>query len=73
MTETIGILLKIIGGVLILSTAAGRREIPYTQNTEIDISYKGERLTIEELIRKRVKVIQWEDGTRIEIKHPKDE
>lgn len=66
MLELLGTLLKIAATFLVLSTAEGHKKVPYT---EVNVSYNG--MSLEELRRKRVKVIIWEDGT-VEITSPKE-
>jgi hypothetical protein len=64
--ELIGTLVKVATDYLIISTADGKKKIPYK---EINISYGG--LTLQELLRKRVKITLW-DKVTIEISSPKD-
>jgi hypothetical protein len=68
MVEILGTLLKIAAAYFVLSTVEGRKEIPYTQ---VSVSYKGMPLGLEELRRRKVKVIIWEDGT-VEVKSPNE-
>jgi len=65
--ETIGTILKIAKAFIVLSTPEGRKQIPYK---EINLTYDG--MTLEELRRKKVKVIIWEDGTTLEITRPNE-
>ena len=67
LITVIGTLLKIAAAYLVVSTAEGRKQIPYK---EINVLYDG--MTLDELIRKRVKVIIWEDGTMIEVSRPNE-
>jgi len=64
--ELLGILLKIAATYLVLSTVEGRKKVPYT---EVNVSFGG--MSLEELRRKKVKVIIWGDG-EIEVTSPKE-
>jgi hypothetical protein len=65
--ETIGTLAQIAKNFLVLITPEGRKQIPYKQ---LNVTYDG--MTLEELKRKRVKAIIWEDGTVVEITRPNE-
>lgn len=65
--EVIGTILTIAKAFLVLSTPEGQRKIPYE---EVNVTYDGMKL--EELRRKRVKVIIWEDGTTLQITRPNE-
>jgi hypothetical protein len=67
MMEVVGTLLAIAAGHIVLSTPNGRKKIPYKN---ISVSYGG--MVLRELLRKKAKVIIWEDGVQIEISSPKD-
>lgn len=67
MLEFLGTLLKVATTFIVLSTIEGRKKIPYTEINISDDMGRG----LEELKRKKVKVIIWEDGT-IEIKSPNE-
>ena len=67
MLEFLGTLLKLATTYIVLSTIEGRKRIPYTQINISDDMGRG----LEELRRKKVKVIIWEDGT-IEVKSPNE-
>ena len=60
-------MLAIAAGHVILSTPSGRQKIPYKN---VSVSYSG--MVLRELLRKKVKVIIWEDGVQIEISSPHD-
>jgi hypothetical protein len=66
MVELIGTLLKIATAYIILSTVEGRKKIPYKEINILDDMGRD----LEELRKKKIKVIIWEDGT-IEIRSPK--
>lgn len=68
MVEIIGTLLKIAATYIVLSTIEGHKKIPYTEINISDDMGRG----LEEMRRKRIKVIIWEDGTTIEIKSPNE-
>ncbi len=65
MVEVVGTLLAIVAGHVILGTPSGRQKIPYKN---VSVSYGG--MVLRELLRKKVKVIIWEDGVQIEISSP---
>jgi hypothetical protein len=65
--EVIGTIVEIAKAFLVLSTPEGKKRIPYK---EVNVTYDG--MTLEELKRKRVKVIIREDGTTLEITRPNE-
>lgn len=67
MLEFLGTLLKVAATFIVLNTIEGRKKIPYTDINVSDDMGRG----LEELKRRRVKVVIWDDGT-IEVRSPKE-